>query len=484
MPYEESAILGFTANRAEAAQVNAALRTIAEAGNPRRRRHDGRMVRLPRAKAAAIEICVPSRQRSTTLVLRDAGPFPLVVERRMSAPAAGSDIDWPFMLAGLGIEYDTEGLDAVMGDGAAVGGMRTETAFSYEDVPMVCIAHPVSEGLRRIEMTASRENAHSLLRFALRLQETVGLPIDWPLSETAALGPPDLAEEDTTVSAFRAMALSCLHQVVAHRTGVIDGAVEGVHQMRVGVRRLRALLSLFKPIFEPLAHAERKAILSDFQKLLGPMREWDVFLSELLEPLAQQAPETPALDHARTAALAEREAAHAAAAAAVQAPSFTALILDTAAWVLSPESFLPEADEPIGQFAARILSKQHRKLKRRGRAHDEAAPEVLHHVRIQAKKLRYAVEFFESLHPRKKQKRFLKRVKAVQDALGVVNDAAVAADHVAVLTQRLHAADVDPALVGEAAGLIRGWQLAKTVSERARFAGVWKDYTGLSRYWT
>jgi CHAD domain-containing protein len=484
VPFEESAILGFDASRAEAAQVNAALQAIAAADSPRRRRREGHLVRLPQPKGAPVEIGVVSRQRATLLILREAGRFPLVQERRMSAPAGSADLDWPFMLAGLKVAHAIDDLPAAMTDGVPFATTRTETAFTYEGVAMVCVTHPLVDGRRRIELMADVAHADMLLRFGLRLHEAVGLPIAWPTDETAVSSPIDLDEAETSADAFRAMALSCLHQIVANRAGVVEGAAEGVHQMRVGVRRLRALLSLFAPVFEPIAHAEKKESLSDFQKLVGPMREWDVFIAELLEPLAQQVPEADALDHARDAALAEREVAHAAAAAAVQAPSFAALILDTAAWILAPGSYLPEAEEPIGPFAARILSKQHRKLKRRGREHAEAAPEVLHNVRIQAKKLRYAIEFFGSLHPRKKQKRFLKRVKAVQDALGVVNDAAVAADHVAVLTHRLREANVDPALVGEAAGLIRGWQLAKTGSERTRFAGVWKDYAGLSRFWT
>ena len=484
MPIEHSVILGFDASRAEAAQVNAALQAIASPDSPRRRRQDGRLVRLAQPKGAPLEIGVVSRQRATLLVLREPGRFPLIQERRMSAPVGSADLDWRFMLAGLEVAYDVDDPATAMAEGVPFATTRTETAFTYEDVAMVCVAHPLVDGRRRIELVADGAHADMLLRFGLRLYEAVGLPLAWPADEAAVPSSIDLDETENAADAFRAMALSCLHQIVANRDRVVEGAAEGVHQMRVGVRRLRALLSLFAPVLEPIAHAEKKETLSGFQKLLGPMREWDVFIAELLEPLAQQVPEAEAIDHARDAALAEREGAHAAATAAVQAASFAALILDTAGWILSPDSYLPEAEEPIGPFAARILSKQHRKLKRRGRAHAEAAPEVLHNVRIQAKKLRYAIEFFGSLHPRKKQKRFLKRVKAVQDALGVVNDAAVAADHVAVLTHRLHEANVDPALIGEASGLIRGWQLAKTGSERTRFAAVWKGYAGLSRFWT
>jgi CHAD domain-containing protein len=50
-----------------------------------------------------------------------------------------------------------------------------------------------------------------------------------------------------------------------------------------------------------------------------------------------------------------------------------------------------------------------------------------HRLRIEIKKLRYAVEFAEALHTRaEKQKRFGKSVQDLQEALGHLNDAAVA----------------------------------------------------------
>jgi inorganic triphosphatase YgiF len=59
-----------------------------------------------------------------------------------------------------------------------------------------------------------------------------------------------LDAESSAAEGFRGIALSCLHQVAANREAVLNDDPEGVHQMRVGLRRLRAALSLFKPMLD------------------------------------------------------------------------------------------------------------------------------------------------------------------------------------------------------------------------------------------
>src|SRR3546814_19377140 len=83
---------------------------------------------------------------------------------------------------------------------------------------------------------------------------------------------------------------------------------------------------------------------------------------------------------------------------ATASPEFTRIVLAAGAWVLSADCARAEADEDARRFAERLLSRQHRKLRKRGRNHAEDDATDLHELRIQAKKLRYAVGFFASLH--------------------------------------------------------------------------------------
>ncbi len=56
----------------------------------------------------------------------------------------------------------------------------------------------------------------------------------------------DLDPEVSTAEAFQIIALSCLDHAAANSRAVREGETEGVHQMRVGLRRLRAAISVFK----------------------------------------------------------------------------------------------------------------------------------------------------------------------------------------------------------------------------------------------
>ena len=86
--------------------------------------------------------------------------------------------------------------------------------------------------------------------------------------------------------AIQAILRSCLQHWCANEAAALDGSdPEGVHQMRVALRRLRSAFSVFGRLIDPA----QRAWLSDEAKTivngLGPARDWDVFLAELLAPV-------------------------------------------------------------------------------------------------------------------------------------------------------------------------------------------------------
>ncbi|MBM3557449.1 MAG: inorganic triphosphatase, partial [Alphaproteobacteria bacterium] len=86
--------------------------------------------------------------------------------------------------------------------------------------------------------------------------------------------------------------------------------IEGVHQMRVGLRRFRALLGVFRKQLaaEPLAALAEE--LRWLQGNLGPAREWDVFIDETITPLIEKRPQEMGLRALRDAAEKARQAAY------------------------------------------------------------------------------------------------------------------------------------------------------------------------------
>ena len=85
-----------------------------------------------------------------------------------------------------------------------------------------------------------------------------------------------------------------------------------------------------------------------------------------------------------------------------------------------------DADLMIADLAGRIIHRRFKRVMRDGQALDAATPdETVHRLRIQCKKLRYAIEFFSSLYPTGKITQLVKQLKGLQDILGDFNDLSV-----------------------------------------------------------
>ncbi len=141
---------------------------------------------------------------------------------------------------------------------------------------------------------------------------------------------------------------------------------------------------------------------------LGPARDWDVFLSELLAPVGAARADDADLARLAEAAEAARASGYAQARAAIEAPSYTRYMLQLRHWIeargwrdAATERGAAWLDRPIVDFAAHVLGKRQRKALKLGRQFAQLSAEDRHKVRIALKKLRYATEFFETLYPKK-----------------------------------------------------------------------------------
>jgi triphosphatase len=132
----------------------------------------------------------------------------------------------------------------------------------------------------------------------------------------------------------------------------------------------------------------------------------------------------------------KRKDALARARAAVESPRFRDLALDTAAWI-ETGYWTRNPNDAVGMLrqrsfaalAAEQLRRRWKKILKSGKCLDTLDPQHRHRLRIQAKKLRYAAEFFAPAFPRKKSMRrrkdFVASLQQLQDALGELNDIAV-----------------------------------------------------------
>jgi len=244
-------------------------------------------------------------------------------------------------------------------------------------------------------------------------------------AESVALSP-----DDDAGTVFRAVARSCLHHLRINETAFLEGPRDpsALHQMRVALRRLRSALSLFSPLFED---DPRAAALADEIKRVtepfGTARNLDVFLHDTLPALAEHNNGDPSLDRIEERAQAAREQAYGAVQDILNSPQWRGLILDIAGWIeAGPWSGQDAARQDGRHFAAGILDKARRRVKKRGRGLRHLDAHTRHRVRISAKKLRYGAEFLAGLFPKPKaqerQEAFGDALSDLQDYLGALND--------------------------------------------------------------
>jgi len=245
--------------------------------------------------------------------------------------------------------------------------------------------------------------------------------------------PVPLTPDMTAEQAFQGIGRECLRQIVANRAAVCRGDAEGVHQMRVGLRRLRAAMSLFSDVASDRTLARTKVQLKWLTKALAPARDLDVFLAEMPRLPRRLAKSGGEGFHDE---LVGRQArAHARAEQAVGSDRFHRLVLDVAQWVeagpwtrAGAASAAARRAQPIGDFAVEELSRRRKKIRKRARKVKTLDPRRRHKLRIAIKKLRYGVEFFAGLFEskllKKRRRVFLAVLKDLQSALGGLNDIA------------------------------------------------------------
>jgi CHAD domain-containing protein len=296
-------------------------------------------------------------------------------------------------------------------------------------------------------------------------------------------GAPDLAGaatvEDALLRAVGHLLDVMVHQAPACRLGA---GPEGVHQLRVALRRLRSVLKAFRGAARAPALDALDEGLKALARRLGPARDWDVFLSGLAAEAAAALGEDRRLAGLARAAEAKRDAAYHALRRELDGPGFRRLVLDGAALLLrrpwrdgaGEDGAAAALDAPLAEFAAALLQKRWRKLRGGGEGIAEHSLEALHELRLEAKRLRYAAELFAPLWGGKAARRFLKRLSALQEALGTVNDAAVARGLLAAL---------DSGAPAWAAGAVEGFAAARVGPARESALSRWDDLAAAKAFW-
>jgi len=225
-----------------------------------------------------------------------------------------------------------------------------------------------------------------------------------------------------------------LATIEANLPGTIaDVDSEFLHDLRVSIRRTRALQRELEAVFEPEQLRRFRDGFKELQRITGPTRDLDVQLLEFDE-LARDLPATIAPDVAPLRALlAERRSAERRGMVrALRSEPVRALLDDWSAFLdgltESGVAGRPDAARPVGAVAGRRIAKVYKRMVRMGSAIDGASPPgALHDLRKKGKELRYLLELFSSLFPAEVVKPMVGALKALQGVLGRFQDREVQA---------------------------------------------------------
>jgi triphosphatase len=322
------------------------------------------------------------------------------------------------------------------GDGAADGRSSPNGGASGGTVGA---AH-----LQRVEVeVAPGADPAALMTFVETLREACGL---CPAGQTkfelglcvaglTPLGLPDLGHtgvtaEQTIGEAAFAVLRGHFRAFLQKEPGTRLGeGPEALHQMRVATRRLRAALTLFADALPGSAGSFREE-LGWAAAALGEVRDLDVQLEQVRawQPTVDPA-DAAALD-ALIRLLEERRAAsRERLLKLLDSPRFEQFVAGFTAMLQRGPTRRAGARRPVLAVAPELIARRHRKVRRLGRRIGrESPPEEYHDLRIQAKRLRYALEFLADLYGRP-ARALIQRVVALQDLLGLHQDACVAATH-------------------------------------------------------
>jgi triphosphatase len=307
-------------------------------------------------------------------------------------------------------------------------------------------------GLRLLEIAPLRIEARSKVERGYQLLENTAAKPRAQYNLSFGL------EASTTVEeSLQKIGLGCLSLLLRNEAAALGDVPEGVHQMRVAVRRLRSVLATMKQMLPSEQYEWVSNELKWMAGELGPVRNWDVFQRDLLAPVRSALVNDRDLCELCCICEDQRRSAHERAIAAIRSLRYTAALLRLSHWFISCRWRNQTVSEqsalllaPISKVAPSLIGRRFKKVKKSICGFAALTSERRHEFRIAVKKLRYAIEVLKDVFDRRDVAEFVALLKPLQDDLGYVNDVRVANQLLADLKIS------DPA-IARAVGAVLGW---------------------------
>jgi inorganic triphosphatase YgiF len=499
------------------------LKLLLEPADLRRLRRDPRIKALQQGRAAtrrvrSVYYDTPERdllRAGLALRLRSDGGRWLQTLKTEGRAAAGLHVreEWEWPLPGEALDFGllaaipeakllrAPGLRATLRPVFATEFERTRLKLAFSDGSQaeLCLdSGRVGSGRRSVAISEAEIELVSgsrarLFELALELLDRVPLRLGaqskaergYALARTTPAqavkaAPLILNPQGDVATAFTTIVYGCMAHLQANEAGFLAGRdPEYLHQVRVAVRRLRACISLFG---NAIAHDVFTSVMQQLRQqgaALGRARDWDVFVHEMLCALRRQrSDETAVIAFERRCVslgrVRTREARAVVASAAWQRLWLTlGRSLADAGW----QQGRAVLAAPVDVFAASVLQQRATALSKRGKHLQALDAAERHRLRIAAKKLRYAAEFFAALFPKRQVRSYVQALAGLQQVLGGLNDAATL---LRLLPEAVAGARLPDARVS---GMIEGWSAAATHLQLDTLAAAWEHWQRQKPFW-
>ena len=308
-----------------------------------------------------------------------------------------------------------------------------------------------------------------------------GKPPAWSKAGSVAIDP-----EATLDDGIAAILGQCFGHWMGNQAAAHDGRdIEGVHQMRVAMRRLRAAFVFLAPWLEGEQAGWLDREVKWMARKLGAVRDLDVLLADTLAPVASARGEDRDLKLLVRVIRQAQTQAHDALVAALATPRYTTLVLSLGGWIAGHDWRAGKTcdwNEPLGPATRSALEDVYQQVLDAGGDFVSLDAVQRHDLRLDFKRLRYALQFVggafgDSATP------WMRPLGALQDGLGAANDAALAEEHISALLAARDRSAKQQRRLSRASGLVVGWWLAQAGGREKALRGLWSEFTSLQPFW-
>jgi CHAD domain-containing protein len=259
---------------------------------------------------------------------------------------------------------------------------------------------------------------------------------------------------------------------------------EFLHDLRVATRRTRSAMSQIKGVFDPDQLEPFKQAFGWIGQITGPTRDLDVYLLSFpgyrasLPNMLQDD-----LDPFHTFLQEDHKKAQSELVNKINSPHFRKNLKSWRSWLEASAEMseqAPNAMLPTAKLADKRISKLYKRVLQDGQDIGQETPaERLHDLRKDCKKLRYLMEFFQSLYPRSGTRELIKAVKVILDNLGEFQDLEVQAHSLEKFGEQM-LKEGAPASALMAMGILVGKLLERQQQARNEFVDLFTEFSSES----